>query len=204
MLPLMADTTHKLSYSIPCASSFRDAVNALAASLQSNVADIARSVLLLIPKEVISAIPDPGGPLPEDRVETMVKSGATTGKLWRRKPRLQVRLRPGYDIPTVRRAFNLALRLNRGVLQLSLTDQRLVPTENESTEDLLNEIERLKKFVSVLVFNPLKDGLSNQAEALHVLGFAPNENPDNLSIQARFGLLQLFTTLIVLTEITSA
>ena len=185
----MASKIHKLSYTVPCASSFRDAVNALASTLQVNVADLARSILLVMPLEVIGSIPDPGGPLPGDREETLVKSGPSAGKVWRRKPRLQVRLRHGYDISTVRRALNLALKLNHGALELNLTDPETLSPEEDPNQELNKELERLRTIVSVLSFDPLKDGISTRSEARHVLGFAPTERPDKATVRARFRTL---------------
>ena len=120
----MAIKTPKTSYTIPCSSAFRDAINALAASRQVNVADLARSILLVIPETAIREVPDPGGPPPEDREETTLKSGPSAGKLWRRKPRLQVRLSAGYNVTMVRRALNLALKLNQGDLTPKLEKAR--------------------------------------------------------------------------------
>ena len=185
----MPSKTHKISYTIPCASSFRDAINALAVSLRGNVADIARSILLTIPEEVIRTIPDPGGPPRGDREETLIKSGPSAGKLWQRKPRLQVRLRSGYDVSTVRRALNIALRLNNSSLELKLTDPNVLSPENELDQNLSGEMERLRKMISVLAFDPLQGGVSTPDEALHVLGFAPGENPDKAAVRARFRTL---------------
>ena len=187
MLTPMNNTTHKCSYSIACASSFRDAVNALATSLQSNVADIARSILLVIPENEIWSVPDPGGPTAQDREQLIIKSGVSAGKLWRRKPRLQVRLRAGYEISIVRRALNMALKLYTGQLVLNLADPAAtLSSQSIPTSELLDEIERLRNFVSVLAFNPVNNGISNVDEALYVLGFGPNEKPDKVTIRSRF------------------
>lgn len=185
----MTTRTHKQPYTVPCASSFRDAVTELADTLHVNVADLARSILLVMPIEVIRSVPDPGGPPPGDREETLVKSGPSAGKVWRRKPRLQVRLTSGYDASTVRRAFKLALRLNNGALELNLTDPQTPSPENKPNPELYEELERLRNIVSVLAFDPLKDGISTRAEARHVLGFAPSERPDKSAIRARFRTL---------------
>ena len=185
----MPPNNHKSSYTIPCASSFRDAINALAASLRGNVADVARSILLTIPEEVIRTIPDPGGPPRGDREETLIKSGPSAGKLWQRKPRLQVRLRSGYDVSTVRRALNIALKINNGSLEIKLTDPNVLPPESEPDQEMSGEVERLNKFISVLTFDPLQGGVSTNDEALHVLGFAPKENPDKATVRARFRTL---------------
>ena len=185
----MPSQIHKSSYTIPCASSFRDAINALAVSFRGNVADIARSILLTIPEEVIRTIPDPGGPPRGDREETLIKSGPSAGKLWQRKPRLQVRLRSGYDVSTVRRALNIALRINNSSLELKLTDPNVLSTESGTDQKLSGEMKRLKKIISILAFEPLQDGVSTPEEALHVLGFAPRENPDKATVRARFRTL---------------
>jgi hypothetical protein len=185
----MPSKTHKSSYTIPCASSFRDAINVLAVSLRANVADIARSILLTIPEEVIRTIPDPGGPPRGDREETLIKSGPSAGKLWQRKPRLQVRLRSGYDVSTVRRALNIALRIDNGSLEIKLTDPNVLSPESEPDQEMSGELRRLKKFISVLAFDPLQGGVSTPDEALHVLGFAPKENPDKATVRARFRTL---------------
>ena len=185
----MPSKTHKSSYTIPCASSFRDAINALAVSLRGNVADVARSILLTIPEEVIRTIPDPGGPSRGDREETLIKSGPSTGKLWQRKPRLQVRLRSGYDVSTVRRALNIALKINNGSLEIKLTDPNVPSPESEPDQEMSGEVERLKKFIPILAFDLLQGGVSTPDEALHVLGFAPGENPNKATVRARFRTL---------------
>ncbi|MDC0189623.1 J domain-containing protein [Rhodospirillales bacterium] len=185
----MCPKSHKSSYTIPCASSFRDAISALAVSLRGNVADVARSILLTVPEEVIRSIPDPGGPPPGDREQTLIKSGPSAGKLWQRKPRIQVRLRSGYDVSTVRRALNIALRINNGSLELKLANPNALSPETEPDQKLSGEVERLKKIISVLAFDPLQEGVSTSEEALHVLGFAPRENPDKATVRARFRTL---------------
>ena len=185
----MPPKTHKSSYTIPCASSFRDAITALAVSLRGNVGDVARSILLTVPEEVIRTIPDPGGPPPGDREETRIKTGPSAGKLWQRKPRIQIRLRSGYDISTVRRALNVALRLNNGSLELKLADPNIHSRESKPDPNLSVEVERLKKIISALAFDPLQGGVSTLDEALHVLGFAPGESPDKVTVKARFRTL---------------
>ena len=65
----MTVKTPKISYTIPCSSSFRDAINTFAAEQNVNVADLARSILLVIPETAIRQVPDPGDPPPDDREE---------------------------------------------------------------------------------------------------------------------------------------
>lgn len=113
-----AANTVKHSYTIPCASAFRDAVDKLALRRRVNVGDIARSVLLVVPPETIAAFPDPGEPQPDDRETVILKSGPAEGRPWRRKPRLQVRMAPGYSVEAIRRALGLALAMAQGDIRL--------------------------------------------------------------------------------------
>ena len=194
----MAIKTPKTSYTIPCSSAFRDAIDALAASRQVNVADLARSILLVIPETAIREVPDPGDPPPEDREETTLKSGPSAGKLWRRKPRLQVRLSAGYNVTMVRRALNLALKLNQGDLTPKLEKARpdtgavktQKPTEPreppQPSRPLQEEVDRLQSIVSALMFEPLEEGVTTRADARHVMGFAPTDRPDKATVRARF------------------
>lgn len=197
----MAIKTPKTSYTIPCSSSFRDAINALAAKQEVNVADLARSILLVIPENAIRDVPDPGDPPPEDREETTLKSGPSAGKLWRRKPRLQVRLSAGYNATMVRRALNLALKLNQGALTATLekegpssgTSETPKPTEvrelPERSRALKEEVYRLQSIVSVLMFSPLDEGVTTLGDARHVMGFAPSDRPDKATVRTRFRML---------------
>ena len=68
-------TERKQSYAVPCASTFRDAVLALAVARNVNVGDIARSVMLILPEAAIAATPDPGEPAAKDRETIILKSG---------------------------------------------------------------------------------------------------------------------------------
>lgn len=197
----MAIRIPKTSYTIPCSSSFRDAINALAAAQEVNVADIARSILLVIPESEIRKVQDPGEPPADDREETTLKSGPSTGKLWRRKPRLQVRLRAGYNITLVRRALNLALQLNQAVLTITLEAVRSSTGSSDAPKPtgalepsgqslaLKEEVDRLQSIVSALMFNPLDQGVTSLADARHIMGFAPSDRPDKAVVRARFRLL---------------
>ena len=194
----MAIKTPKTSYTIPCSSAFRDAIDALAASRKVNVADLARSILLVIPETAIREVPDPGDPPPEDREETTLKSGPSAGKLWRRKPRLQVRLSAGYNVTMVRRALNLALKLNQGDLTPKLEkagpDTGALETQNPAepreppqlSPALQEEVDRLRSIVFALMFEPLEEGVTTRADARHVMGFAPSDRPDKATVRARF------------------
>lgn len=189
----------KHSYTIPCSSAFRDAVETLAARRHVNVGDIARSVLLVMPADTIAAFPDPGDPKADDRETVVLKSGPSEGRPWRRKPRLQVRMVPGFDIVTIRRALGLALVLDRGDLSLKLEDPNAPPPpppppeqpapDHQALAAVNEELERLQAIVNVLSFEPLPGGVNSRADALHVLGFPPGARPDRRMVRARFRML---------------
>lgn len=130
--PVAATVKH--SYTVPCTSAFRDAVEKLAALRKVNVGDIARSVLLVIATEIISTFPDPGEPTPEDRETVILKSGPAQGRPWRRKPRLQVRMAPGYEIEVIRRALGLALSMEKGAIRVRLEDPLAPPPAEPKPE----------------------------------------------------------------------
>lgn len=206
----------KHSYTIPCSSAFRDAVERLALGRGVNVGDMARSVLLVVPPEMIEAYADPGEPPPDDREVVVLKSGPAVGRPWRRKPRLQVRMVPGYRIEVIRRALNMALAMADGSLAVHVHDPKSPPPrparepeppvapKPELSEAAVQamlaedkrlllvageEIERLRATVSVLRFEPLGDGVNSRAEALYVLGFPPGAYPDAREVRGRFRML---------------
>ncbi|MCK5444227.1 MAG: J domain-containing protein [Rhodospirillaceae bacterium] len=183
----------KVSYTIPCQSSFRDAVNELAKKRHCNVADLARSVVLVVSQATINAHPDPGEPARDDRETVVLKSGKSKGKPWRRKPRLQVRLSPGFAPETIRRALSLALALAHGHVTLDVltVDQRAqgemeMEAQNALLRDTHEELERLRNVTSALTFEPLPSGVQGREQALYVLGFIPGSIPDQNTIRMRF------------------
>jgi len=208
----------KHSYTVPCSSAFRDATMALAGQRGVNVADLARSILLVVPGDVVDAFEDPGEPDPDDREEVAIKSGPSEGRPWRRKPRIQVRLTPGYDVTMIRKALNLALAVEHGVINMDVQglgglaqqiapeaevaeqpmptpthpphiDAEPIETHHALIKERDEEVERLRTIVSVLSFEPLPNGVSTRADALHVLGFPPNAYPDRSSVKGRFRML---------------
>lgn len=183
----------KHSYTVPCASAFRDAVIALADARACNVADLARSVVLLVPRAAIDAHPDPGGPARDDRETVVLKSGNSKGKPWRRKPRLQVRMAPGLSVETIRKALALALALEEGTLSVDVqataarTEQRVKrEAETALMRDALDELERLRNVVDAMQFQPLPGGVNTRDQALYVLGFPPGSSPDPGQVRIRF------------------
>jgi hypothetical protein len=184
----MATKVRKHSYVIPCSSDFRDAVQGLADSREVNVGDIARSVMLIVPHDVISACPDPGEPGAQDRETVILKSGPNKGKPWRRKPRLQARLPKGHKVEDIRRALGVALALHMGEIRVALEDGH-APKSKEKVKALNEEIERLRAAMSVVALEPLPQGVRNMDEALFVLGFPPGVRPNQTEVKARFRML---------------
>ncbi|MBL6931576.1 MAG: J domain-containing protein [Rhodospirillales bacterium] len=188
-------SNRKHSYTIPCSSDFRDAVTTLADKRRVNVADLARSVVLVMDHEEISAFPDPGGPLSGDRETVVLKSGAAKGKPWQRKPRLQVRMASGYDAQTLRKALGMALAIDRGDIGINLNgrDAEATPTAPVVDESLIiearEEMRRLRSIISTLSFEPLPQGIRSRNDALHILGFPPGSLPDGKSLKSRFRTL---------------
>ncbi len=188
----------KHSYTVPCSSVFREAVEALAESRQVNVGDLARSVLLVVPAEGVESFPDPGEPPSHDRETVILKSGPAEGRPWRRKPRLQVRMPPGHAIPFIRRALGLALALAEGTRTVTVEDPKAAaqrsepeppPPQHVEEDPAADELERLRAIISALAFEPLADGVRSRAEALYVLGFLPDARPDSRTVRAKFRLL---------------
>ncbi len=197
----MTQDLKKHSYTIPCSTGFRDAVMVLAAKRRVNVGDLARSVLLVVPQTVIQEFPDPGEPEPGDRETVILKSGTAKGRPWRRKPRLQVRMAPGFEVEFMRRALAIALALDEGQTQVSLVPSadEDAPAPRDENEDETGapgrtvadpeELVRLRTIVSVLSFDPLADGVRSREDALYVLGFPPGRIPDTRTLRARFRML---------------
>jgi len=192
----------KHSYTVPCSSVFREAVEALADSRQVNVGDLARSVLLVVPAEGVESFPDPGEPPSHDRETVILKSGPAKGRPWRRKPRLQVRMPPGHAIPFIRRALGLALALAEGKLAVTISDPAAPAQRPEPAAEIkpavppviepepeADELDRLRAIISTLAFEPLPDGVRSRSDALHVLGFSPDAKPDSRVVRAKFRLL---------------
>jgi hypothetical protein len=209
----MAIKINKQSYTVPCSTKFRDVVIALAARKSVNVADLARSILLVLPEDIIKNFADPGEPQLTDREKIILKSGLSKGRLWRRKPRLQVRLTPGYKISFVRRALNLAVVLDSNLYLINVRKQEVDALDNynsakENTlvlsqyvmnnshqvsntanQKVSYEGKRLQELISALSFTPLPGEISSRTDALHILGFFPTERPDRTTVRLKFKLL---------------
>ena len=182
------ETKLKLSYAISCSSQFRNSVMALAESRGVNVGDLARSILLTVPADVIERLDDPGEPPADDREAITLKSGRNPGKLWRRKPRLQVRLPPGHNAETIRRALDLALALDGGSKTVAVEDNGK-PTTRDRLKAAEEDVSRLRVIVEALAFTPLSNGVKSRSDALHVLGFSHDRVPEHTAIRARYRML---------------
>lgn len=177
----------KKSYTISCSSAFRDAVLALAERRRVNAGDLARSVMLVVPPEVIALYPDPGDPSEGDRETVLLNSGPSAGKSLRRKPRLQVRLPSGMSAEMIRKSLNLAVALAGGMMSLQVGDRDGMvlgealkapaspppepappPPPAEPDPALLAELAQSKAQLA-----PLKEELERLRTVLSVLSFEP-------------------------------
>ena len=61
--------------------------------------------------------------------------------------------------------------------------------QSHKLEAVSEEIDRLRAIINVLSFEPLPDGVNTRAEALHILGFAPGDDPDRRTVRAKFRML---------------
>lgn len=189
----MTKPMNKHSYTVPCSSRFRDEVLHLAEAKHCNVADLARSVVLVVSPDVIDMHPDPGEPARDDRETVVLKSGRSEGKPWRRKPRLQVRMAAGLAIETIRKALSLALAIERGHMSVDVESENAksqAAKEQQAQHTLLrdshDELKRLRNVVEALHFEPLPGGVHSRDQALYVLGFAPGSIPDLKGVRLRF------------------
>jgi hypothetical protein len=178
----------KKSYAIPCASEFRDRVQKLASERGVNAGDLARSVMLVVPSTAIEATEDPGEPTAGDRETIVLKSGPGAGKLWRRKPRLQVRLPEGHSIPELRKALSLALEMASGEKNIRI-EHNNHPNPEVRLGEIEKELTRLRSIVGALSFKPLPQGVRTRGDALYVLGFPQNVKLGPDLVKSRFRTL---------------
>jgi hypothetical protein len=171
------------SYTIPCAASFRDRITALAKRRGASVADLIRAVLLLVPPGSLADLPDPGEPARGEREEIVLKTGAGKDRRLKRKPRLQARLAGEHRIADLRRALGLALDLDMGRMSLRLEAGPDVERPSE------RELERLRRTVQSLAFEPVAGDIRTRSEALYILGFPPWAAPNRSQLRARFRAL---------------
>lgn len=107
-----------------------------------------------------------------------------------RKPRIQVRVPGKIDPAQIRKALGLALSLEKGWANLMLDDRR---ADNAAQKLAAAEMEmqRMRDAMEKLAFRPLERGVRLRQDALHVLGFAPMENPSPAEIKSRYRMLAM-------------
>lgn len=145
--------------------------------------------MLVVPPEAIEATEDPGEPPSEDRETVVLKSGPDAGKPWRRKPRLQVRLPPGHDVPTLRCALNLALAMAAGERNLKVELNGAKKKSDGKLGEAEKEINRLRAIVGALSFKLLPNGVRTRGDALYVMGFPQNAKLGPDLVKSRFRML---------------
>lgn len=177
------------AYVVPCSSAFRDAVLRLAEKRQASPSDLARAVLLLLPRDILARTVDPGEPVAGDRERIALQSGASRGRVLKRKPRLQMRLPAGYAHADLRRALALALSMAEGEAELALVteaDRKAEAAVERARDELADENATLRGLIADLAMPVLPKGIATRAEALFVLGFPPTAVPDTGSIRRRW------------------
>lgn len=187
-------STRGASYIVPCSTAFRDRVTSLAARRGASAADLARAVLLLVGPEQLARVRDPGEPAPGDREAVELRSGASQGRVLKRKPRIQMRLPAGYSDVDLRRALALALQMAEGEAQLALvtaSDRKAEAAVERVRDGLAEENATLRQLVADLATPVLERGIAGRADALFVLGFPPSAVPDPGTVKRRWRRLAM-------------
>lgn len=187
-------STRGASYIVPCATIFRDRVTSLAARRGASAADLARAVLLLVDRDQLARVVDPGEPAPGDREAIELRSGASQGRVLKRKPRIQMRLPSGYSDSDLRRALALALQMAEGEAQLSVvtsSDRRAEAAVEKARDGLAEENATLRQLVADLATPVLERGVNSRSDALFVLGFPSTAVPDPTTVKRRWRRLAM-------------
>ncbi|HYG86433.1 MAG TPA: hypothetical protein VD978_09260 [Azospirillum sp.] len=141
-----ARSAHSVLYTVPCGARFRDAILELADRRGCEAAALAGAALLL----GADAVPDPG--VPDDDVPA----------------HLELRLAPGLDDATIRRALAAALGGAEGWRLLPVGEVARLEGKLETLEyrnkALANALERVS-------FQPLAGGLKQVRDAAALFGF---------------------------------
>jgi hypothetical protein len=179
---------------IPVSTRFRESVLTLAARRQASPSDLARAVLLLVPGQTLARVPDPGEPEPHDREHVALRSGASRGRVLKRKPRLQLRLPAGHTHSDLRRALSLALSMAQGETELALVteaDRKAEAAVERARDDLADENTTLRGLIRDLATPVLPRGIQTRGDALFVLGFGPGTAPDKATVRRRWRRLAM-------------
>ena len=187
-------STRGASYIVPCSTRFRDRVARLAARRGASAADLARAVLLLVGAEHLARVPDPGEPGPDDREAIELRSGASKGRILKRKPRIQMRLPAGYRDPDLRRALALALQMAEGEAELSVvtaSERKAEAAVEQARDGMAAENATLRQLIADLATPVLERGITSRSDALFVLGFPPTAVPDPGTVKRRWRRLAM-------------
>ena len=181
------------SYVIPCSSGFRDAVRALAARRGLTATDLALGVLVLLDRETIAGIPDPGEPASDDRECVQLKSGPRKGRSLTRKPRLQLRLPNRLDHAHVRRALALAIELDSGRQALKVVSSVEESRQEAELAEQRQALERAEQAVAdmratlnVIAFDADSQAVSTAEQASYILGLPPGVPITREIVKSRF------------------
>ncbi|WP_366653947.1 J domain-containing protein [Fodinicurvata sp. EGI_FJ10296] len=190
------------SYIVTCSAGFRDAVLALAVRKAVTASDLVTAVLVLHEHLDPDSVPDPGDAGPDDRDVILLKSGPRAGRVLRRKPRLQLRLKDGLSDVYIRRALALLLALDAGERALSESDSTGSADNDDTTDpvrdrargrseidDAREHAEEMRALVSLMTFDPLPDGVRTVSDARYVLGLPPGMRLNRRIVKARFRML---------------
>ena len=134
---------------------------------------------------MINNFPDSGEPEAHDREPVLLKSGNNSGKIWKRKPRIQARLPEGYHTTTLRKALGLALALSDKQKHLSVED-KADETMQHIIGRLSSENDKLREVISRIAFIPLKTSCTSSDEALYILGLPQFPTPTQEVIKKRY------------------
>jgi hypothetical protein len=174
----------KKSYTVACPGALAQGLAESARARGCNVADLVRSVLLLMSSDALAALPDPGEPGVDDR-EPVTSGAGAGGRSWRRKPRLQVRLPDGFSAADIRRAAAFALALGQGRSGVAVG----ASGDRDALETARADLERSQAALAALMVQPLPNGVRSRDDALHVMGFPPRAMPERPAVRARYRLL---------------
>lgn len=192
--------SQKVVVVVTCSSQFAADALVTAAEKTCSLGELARSVLLVMPRAIIDAEPDPGEPESTDRESITITHGKYVGRKTARKPRIQLRMTERLPSEVLRKALSIAMRLHRGTIV-----PKLLPLEEDSSaaDEEHVEIAKIGDELSELrtTINHLQDSLlrssfvlldhpcASLADMRHILGFHPNHEVSLEACQVRFRTL---------------
>ncbi len=169
----------RVVYAVPCYPDFRSAVLTLAKAREVAVAELVRMVLALVSPTIRAGIPDPGEP---------GRQGADPGTQHNRRPTLiptlVLRLAPGLDHVTIRRALALALAFDdpKSYRLIREDEHRRLVSSHEKLE---YRNRALIKAIDRLAFRP-HVGHLELGDATAILGLSRVPDYDEQMVSKRF------------------